>query len=206
MMIQAFKDSIKRSFIYETWMKYEIKKWEKKGRPIPPPPAVKAKIIKEYARQFSTDILIETGTYQGDMLASMWNVFSQIFSIELSQDLFQKAKLRFAKYSHICIMHGDSSEILPQILRSINKPCLFWLDAHYSGGVTAKGDIDTPIISELKQILSHSIKNHVILIDDAREFIGLNDYPTIENLKDFIHSERSDYVIQVADDIIRLYK
>lgn len=201
MVIQAF-----RTFIYETWTKFKISKWEKKGRPIPPPPSVKAKIITDYARRFSTDILIETGTYQGDMVASMSNVFSQIFSIELSDDLYQKSKLRFAKYSHICIIHGDSSEILPQILPSISKPCVFWLDAHYSGGVTAKGAIDTPIISELKQILSHSIKNHVILIDDARLFIGHNDYPTIESLKDFINRESSDYIFEVDDDIIRIHK
>jgi hypothetical protein len=206
MIIQAFKDSIKRTFIYQIWKKFEIIKWEYKGRPIPPPSGIKAKIIKEYARRFSTDILIETGTYEGDMVASMRDHFSQIFSIELSHDLYQKAKLRFAKYSHICILHGDSSEILPQILSSINKPCLFWLDAHYSGGITVRGDIDTPIISELKRILSHSIKNHVILIDDAREFTGLNDYPTIENLKDFIRQECPDCVFEVADDIIRIHK
>jgi hypothetical protein len=206
MITQALKNSIKKTFIYQIWKNFEIIKWEMKGRPIPPPSGIKAKIIKEYAKQFSTDIMIETGTYEGDMVASMSDVFNQIFSIELSNDFYHEAKLRFAKYPHICIMHGDSSEILPQILPSINKPCLFWLDAHYSGGITARGDFDTPIISELKQILSHPIKNHVILIDDARHFTGLNDYPTIEKLKDFIRQECPDCVFEVADDIIRIYK
>jgi len=205
MIIQALKDNIKRTFIYETWLKFKKSKWEKEGRSIPPPPVVKATIIKEYTRQFSTGILIETGTYQGDMVSSMNNVFSQIYSIELNHDFYQKAKQRFAKYSHIYIMYGNSSEVLPRILSSINKPCLFWLDAHYSGGVTAKGELDTPIMSELKHIFSHQIKNHVILIDDAREFTGLNDYPTIESLKDFTHLERPDYVFEVADDIIRIH-
>ena len=206
MIIQSLKDNIKRTFIHETWLTFKKGKWEKDGRPIPPPLAVKSKIIKEYARRFSTGILIETGTYRGDMVSSMNSVFSQIYSIELNYDFYQKAKQRFAKYSHICIMHGNSSEILPRILSSINKPCLFWLDAHYSGGITAKAELDTPIMSELKHIFSHQIKNHVILIDDAREFTGLNDYPTIESLKDFVHQNYSDHVFKVADDIIRIYK
>lgn len=206
MIIQAFKDDIKRTFIYETLLNFRKGKWEKDGRPIPPPAVVKAIIIKEYARRFSTDILIETGTYRGNMVSLMNNIFSQIYSIELNHDFYQKAKQRFAKYSHICIMHGNSSEVLPRILSPINKPCLFWLDAHYSGGNTAKGELDTPIIAELKHIFSHQIKDHVILIDDAREFVGLNDYPTIQNLKDFIYQECPDYIFEVADDIIRVYK
>ena len=206
MTIQTLKDSIKRTFIYEMWIGFKINKWERKGRTIPPPPAVKAKIIKEYAGRFSTDILIETGTYTGDMVSSMSNVFSQIYSIELSHDLYQKAKHKFARYPHICIMHGNSSEVLPRILSSIDKTCLFWLDAHYSGGITAKGELDTPIISELKHIFSHQVKDHVILIDDAREFTGKNDYPTIGNLRVFIHQECPDYIFEVADDIIRIYK
>jgi len=205
-MIQALKDYIKRTFVYNIWMRFIISKWIKKGRQIPPPLAVKSKIIKEYARRFSTDILIETGTYRGDMVSSMSDVFSQIYSIELSHDLYQKAKQRFIKYPHICIMHGNSSEVLPKILPPIDKTCLFWLDAHYSGGITAKGGMDTPIISELKHIFSHQMKNHVILIDDAREFVGLNDYPTIEELKDFIYQECPDYDFEVVDDIIRVHK
>jgi len=205
-MIQLFKDTIRGTFIHLIWMEVSFRIWEKKGRPIPPPNTVKAKIVKEYARQFSLDILIETGTYTGNMVFLMKGVFGQIFSIELDDNLCQKAKERFTKYSHIHIIQGDSSQVLPKILSSIGQPCLFWLDAHYSGGLTAKGDLDTPIIAELKHIFSHQIKDHVILIDDAREFVGLNDYPTIQNLKDFIYQECPDYIFEVADDIIRVYK
>ena len=205
-MIQSFKDNIKRTFIYSIWMNVSFRNWENKGRPIPPPHQVKAKIIKEYARKFSTDILIETGTYTGNMISSMNGIFSQIFSIELDNDFCQMAKERFAKYSHIHIIQGDSSQVLPKILSSIDQPCLFWLDAHYSGGITAKGDLDTPIISELKHIFSHPIKDHVILIDDAREFTDKNDYPPIEYLREFVSKERPDWVFEIKYDIIRIHE
>ncbi len=205
-MNQPFKDRIKRTFIYPIWMNISFRNWEKKGQTIPPPHQVKAKSIKDYARQYSIDILIETGTYTGNMVSSMNGIFSQIFSIELDDNLCQMAEERFAKYSHIHIIQGNSSEVLPKLLSSIDQPCLFWLDAHYSGGMTAKSDLDTPIISELKHIFSHPTKGHLILIDDAREFTGRNDYPSIEDLEKFISKEHPNWVFEIKHDIIRIHE
>jgi len=46
----------------------------------------------------------------------------------------------------------------------------------------------------------------VILIDDARCFIGERGYPKIDELKEFVLSKYSDWEFEVKDDIIRLYK
>jgi len=94
---------------------------------------------------------------------------------------------------------------LPEILSSLKKPCLFWLDAHYSADSTIKGDVETPIAEELKAILHHSVQNHVILIDDARRFIGKNDYPTIKWLKDYVLKYRPDWSFEIENDIIRIH-
>src|SRR5262249_2110956 len=91
----------------------------------------------------------------------------------------------------------------------ITEPCLFWLDAHYSGShfgcQTARGPRDTPIIQELEHILTHPIMSHVVLIDDARLFNGHNDYPTATELRDFIASRRPDWGVEIKDDIIRVH-
>mgnify|MGYP001369983704 CR=1 FL=1 len=42
--------------------------------------------------------------------------------------------------------------MLKNIIKNIDKPALFWLDGHYSGGVTGMGDNETPILEELEQI------------------------------------------------------
>lgn len=79
------------------------------------------------------------------------------------------------------------------------------MDGHYSGFETAKGDLETPIKLELEIILNSEYE-HVILIDDARLFIGENDYPTIEELKKYILSKNNSLTVNIIDDIIRVFK
>ena len=52
--------------------------WEKQGRPSPPPHIIKEELIRDYAKTFNTQILIETGTYLGDMVHAMKKSFSHI--------------------------------------------------------------------------------------------------------------------------------
>lgn len=184
----------------------EYNKWITAGKPVPPPHIVKQGIVKYYAERFQPHILIETGTFMGEMVDACTSIFDQIYSIELSRDLFLGAYNRFSKQKHISIIHGDSVDILPEILLKIDEPCLFWLDGHYSGGFTAKGKKDTPILQEVMSILNHHIDRHIILIDDARCFNGQNDYPIIQELRDMILSYHPDWSFEVKDDVIRTCK
>ncbi|MBW2558590.1 MAG: hypothetical protein JRD69_07155 [Deltaproteobacteria bacterium] len=190
------------------YIRYRIafRNWNKKGNPIPVPDIIKQRTIKEYAKIFSVETFIETGTYLGDMVNAVRDTFNKVYSIELDTTLYEQAKKKFSRYHNISIFHGDSSKVLPVILADINEPCLFWLDGHYSGGITAKGDFNTPIMQELNCVLDHFIEEHVILIDDAREFNGHNDYPTLEELKKRILKKYPDWKFDIKDDIIRIHK
>lgn len=190
---------------YRFFQRNAYEKWEKKGRPVPPPNVVKQHIVKTYAQRFSCDTFIETGTYLGEMVLATKDIFSMIISIELDRILAERAKKKFSNYKHISIIHGDSSTVLKDVLADIECPCLFWLDSHYSGGLTAKGTFETPVIEELKHIFNHSIKDHVILIDDARFFTGENDYPKLEELCDFVLTERPGWNFEIKYDIIRIH-
>jgi hypothetical protein len=182
----------------------ESRQWIRNGRKGSPPHLIKQKIVRQYARQFNCNVLIETGTYLGDMVHAMRRVFREIHSIELSRKLFEQAQGRFAADPHIQLHNGNSGDILKALLPKLHEPCLFWLDAHYSAGITVKGNTDTPIEEELEHIFVHEFADrHVILIDDARTFDGRKDYPTIQTvearaLKAGYHS------FNVADDIIRI--
>ena len=115
-------------------------------------------------------VLVETGTYLGDMIQAMRPHFDQIYSIELSDALFEKARQRFESAKNVNLVHGDSGIQLPNVLKELKQPALFWLDGHYSEGFTAKGDKETPIYDELNWIVSVPERRHVIIIDDARCF------------------------------------
>lgn len=180
--------------------------WKLKGRPIPPPPAVKQMINKYYAAKYGLYTFIETGTYMGEMIDAVINTFSRIISIEYDEKLAERAKNRYSSHSHITIFQGDSGKILREIMSGINEPCLFWLDAHYSGGVTAQADSETPVVQEIKVILEHPCSDHVILIDDAREFTSNKNYPTLEELKQIIKQSQKKWQMVVDNDIIRIHK
>lgn len=177
--------------------------WYKKGSPLPPPHYVKQLKIKEYKTSYNINIFVETGTYLGDMVAALSNEFEKIYTIELGRELYEKAVYNFRNKNHIKVLQGDSGERLKDVINELNEHALFWLDAHYSMGITAKGNKECPIYEELSTILTHKL-NHVILIDDADNFVGKGDYPKAEELSDFILQHRPGYTIRIEDNIICL--
>jgi hypothetical protein len=183
--------------------KKEFKKWQQNGCPVPPPHLVKQMAIAEYQQKYNISILVETGSFLGDMVEAQKRRFNQIFSIELGVDLYRNTSKRFKRNEQIKILLGDSGKVLPDILSEINEPAIFWLDGHYSAGITAKGDKDCPIYEELNAIFNSKKINHILLIDDARCFNGEGDYPTIEDLSSFINSKDKNYTVEIKNDIIR---
>lgn len=208
--IRRIKRAVMRSFLADAILRWQLKRelrnWEKGGRLGARPNLLKQNDVKNYAQQFNLRTLIETGTYHGAMVSATKETFSRIISIELDKDLAQTAKRRFSRYGHISIVQGDSGKMLQDLLATITEPCLFWLDAHYSGGLTAKGQTVTPILQELGHILRHPVAGHVILIDDARCFVGRDDYPTIEQVRELVLAAHPDWVFEVRDDMIRVHE
>ncbi len=207
--MQPFKERVKQSFIaYDSYLfvmhRFWLVAWILKGRPVPPPAFVKQQCVLAYQRLFGLRTLIETGTYLGEMVRATRSVFDEIYSIELGEELYRRARRRFDCFPHIHLIHGDSAAVLRNLLPSVPGPCLFWLDAHFSGAGTVRGVSETPIMAELKCILSHPSKMHVVLIDDARCFTGRNDYPSLDELEKYLLEHWPGSRLNVAEDIIRI--
>lgn len=182
---------------------YSIHQWMENGQPVPPPHLVKVHAIKKYCKHFDSKIFVETGTYMGDMLDEVKNEFTQLHSIELSPKYFLRAKAIFNTNSKIQLHYGDSGKVLRKLLPKLQAPTLLWLDAHYSGGTTARGTLDTPIVQELDTISRHKLKNQfVIMIDDARLFIGKNSYPKLSLLRKYIEKRFPQHKFSVENDAI----
>lgn len=177
-------------------------KWKLKGMPIPPAGMFKWKTMIKLAKLYNMKNFVETGTAGGGTTKKMSKYFDKIYTVELDPTLFNQGKAFLSNYKNINCIEGDSGIKINEILNKLDKPALFWLDAHYSGRGTAKGEIDTPIEKELESILKHKVNNHVVLIDDVREFDGKNDYPDINKIIDKINKETPWYKTSILSDFL----
>src|SRR3989344_2378063 len=204
MIKQRLKKYIPKSLVYHIRGVRDLIRWNFIGRPIPPPYYYKRTQIQKYARKFNLQNFVETGTWHGETVYHLINSFDKIISIEIGEDHYQNAKKRFVSYKHIQILKGDSGVLLPSIVKNIDKPVIYWLDGHYMQGMREKVELNTPIIRELSCIFDKKLKGNVILIDDARDFTGSYDYPTIDILRKFVLSVDQNVDFEVYSDIIRI--
>lgn len=174
-----------------------------RGQPIRSPHLLKQRTVLEYARRYGLKTLVETGTYYGEMVAAMRKRFDRIYSIEYDPQLARRAAAKFAGHAHIRILEGDSHQLIPEVLKSISQPALFWLDAGYYGWAGLQGDKQR-LTSELEAILHHSVANHIILMDDARGLNGENGAPTVAEVKRRIEAEFPSRSVSVKHDILRI--
>jgi hypothetical protein len=208
----TLKEMLKQTALYGAFRNWRIRRmwtrqmdeWERNGRPAPPPHPIKQAAIREHARRFGVRTLVETGTFHGDMVEAMRRDFDRVISIELSEELSDRARRRFATNRNVEIVQGDSGVELGKLLDRISGPVLFWLDGHYSAGETAQGDKDTPIYAELAHIYGSGRRDHVVIIDDARCFGFDADYPTLDELRAFVISMQPDVDFDVQFDSIRI--
>jgi len=182
----------------------EVARWIQAGCTGIAPPPVKRMVLSAYLKRYGLTQFIETGTYLGDTLAYIAQQKSvHATSIELDEGYYRAAKQRFVGYPNVTILQGDSGKLLPEQVRQLQAPALFWLDDHYSGDDTGKGELDTPVSAELEAILDSPVKGHVVLIDDARCFDVTQDYPYLDRLLETVR-RKNTYHIEVSTDIIRL--
>lgn len=161
------------------------------------PHEVKAHIVRRRASLAGLTVLIETGTGFGALLALVLDDFDEIYSCEMQPDFYASSVERFKDERHVHLRLGDSSTELKEMIAAAGGPALFFLDAHFAGAGTARGEVDTPVAVELAAILS-SPHRHVIVIDDARLFGSEKDYPTVAWVKAF--AATAGYVCETEGD------
>jgi hypothetical protein len=177
--------------------------WKLRGEPVRSPHLVKQRTVREYADRFGLRVLVEAGTYYGEMVAAMRNRFDEIYSVEYDHALAVRAQKKFSRSPHIHILEGDSQIAVPEIVRSLKQPALFWLDAGYYGWAGLQGDRQR-LTTELDAILRDGRFRHVILMDDARGLNGQNGAPTVPQLKQRIGAVFPGHSVEVKHDILRI--
>lgn len=169
---------------------------------IAPPAEARQLFLRSAQQQLRYPTFIETGTYAGDTTATAIPLFDTVHTIELDPDLARRARHRFAGDARVTVHQGDSGQILEALLPQVRTSAIFWLDAHYSGGVTARGDADTPILRELSLIGRYARRPMAVFIDDVRMFGTDPAYPTLEEVIAGLRAIDSQFHIGVVADML----
>lgn len=205
--MKAFRKMLQRTPVYGLYKALghypDYWYWLLRGKPVRSPHLLKQFTVRDYGKRYGLRVLIETGTYYGEMVAAMKNRFADIYSVEFDPQLAQRAQNKFSYLPHVHILQGDSQKLIPELLKTLREPALFWLDAGYYGWAGLHGN-EQRLTSELEAILSHSIQKHVILMDDARGLNGQNGSPTVPELKQRIEAEFPGHGFEVKYDILRI--
>ncbi|MEG4454186.1 FkbM family methyltransferase [Microcoleus sp. N9_A1] len=165
-------------------------------------------IISQLKEAYGINNFIETGTYQGHTAYWASQVFEQVFTIEYSQDLYQKVTEKYGHITNIEFLYGDSRNLIDNTVSQLESLSLFWLDAHWSGGQTY-GEIDEcPLLAEIA-IINRSDCEHFIFIDDARLFLSPpppphspQHWPDISAVLNLLNSGKNSRHIVIIDDVI----
>lgn len=183
-VINIIKSRLRKTRIFRKiiWRVYTSSIFEPKNSPSSS--KIKQRLVIQLAKENKIRVFIETGTYIGKMLEAVNKYFDILYSIEIDKKLYDFCKKKFSDNKKINLLYGNSANTISKVLSKVKSPSLFWLDAHFSGGITSRGKNKTPIEMELKTILKNWNLGNIILMDDARKFNGKNDYPTFNKVKE----------------------
>lgn len=165
------------------------------------------KLVLLIREHFSIEVFVETGTFKGK--TSVWaaGIFQYVYTIENSKELFDAVSGTLSKYRNIHALYGNSALQLKNVIAEIKQPSIFWLDAHWCGGLTYGNDDPCPLLEEIR-IIKQSGYNHIIIIDDARFFLkppprpqNPDLWPGLKEILDLLNGDEK-YFTFVSEDVI----
>lgn len=125
---------------------------------------------------FNFDTFIETGTYKGNTIFLMSEIFKECHTIEINKNSYNFCLNRNIKEKrkNINFYLGPSEIKLIDIINIIKNKnyCIFFLDAHVTiskktNDFTSSSDIDVPLCLELDIISKNYPNECLIIIDDT---------------------------------------
>ena len=164
-------------------------------------------LVLNLQKIFNIEIFVETGTFKGGTTSWDARYFNKVITIENSTELFDSARKYLSKFNNIQCVFGNSGIKLNEVIKQLDKPAIFWLDAHWCGGLTFGSDYECPLIEEIAYVCNDN-KEHIIIIDDARYFIkppkGVHSTVQWPGLNEIIPAlmRNNGYYTFVCEDVI----
>ena len=163
----------------------------------PPPSIIKHKILLRHGIKFAN--WIETGTFIGETTKFLSKNYPRVHTIEASNECIQIAKRYVGRKSNITFYQGTSEDLFESILQKQTGCINFWLDAHFSSGITYEGSNLSSIISELLSISKNINKfdQIAVFIDDIDgHFFDPKSYPKIDYYVEWANNKKLKWLIE----------
>jgi hypothetical protein len=130
------------------------------------------RLLEALRRQLPLRVFFETGTFEAATTTAVAPHFDRVWTVELSPVFYDWAKQKLAPFKHVEVIPGSSPDALRARAPALSsQSILYWLDAHWCGGATARAASECPVLDELAAI-GNLNDTSVVLIDDARYFLG----------------------------------
>jgi len=174
--------------------------WPMFGYRNPVPVRAKRKVLQRYGA--NCDVWIETGTYLGRTTEWLAGFEKSVITIEAQPFLARFVANRLRSKTNVRVIQGLSEVIFADLLPQLSGSVSFWLDGHFSAGITGLGLSNTPIRRELSLIEDYRgrLEEVTVLVDDFRCFgSSLNDhsgYPPKTELVDWAVRNKLSWTVE----------
>jgi hypothetical protein len=165
------------------------------------PPKRLVRLLKE---RLAIELFVETGTYYGNTSAWAAEYFTNVITFEASPHFAEMARSRFSG-RNVRVIEGSSATELKPTLEANPGNAIFWLDAHWCGGMSAGNTSECPFFDEMAAINSRTNAD-VILLDDARYFLAPPpaphdpaQWPTLSETVSKLENGGRRYVVAIDD-------
>lgn len=124
---------------------------------------------KHIFQDYLSEYFIETGSFKGEGIqCALDSGFPNVLSVEIDGQRWSECLIKFHNNPKVQLWLGATEDKLWDMIKDIDVPCTFWLDAHWSGPGEPMSKQKCPLETELEIIARHPIKTHTIMIDDMR--------------------------------------
>jgi hypothetical protein len=191
-----------RRLVRKIWNASRLRElaWILRGAQPPAPQSVKMSVLRRWSNP--GDVWVETGTYLGDTTATLGKIGSAVISIEPEPTLAEMARKKFSRVQNVNIINQTSEDAFPEAVASVSGSVAFWLDGHYSAGITFLGEQETPVKSELQTIANQieRFDSVAVFVDDFRCFgasrSAIEPYPSREFLVNWAETNKLGWTVE----------
>lgn len=164
-------------------------------------------IVLKFKNKSGIKNFVETGTFRGN--TSFWAAqhFEKVYTIEIDPEISRETASKADCPSNIEFFVGNSKEVLPKVVGQLDGNSVFWLDGHWCNVAELGKDMECPLMDEIHAL--RNLKDSVILIDDARAFLGPlppphdnTQWPRIDEIFLLLKSYFPANLVTIADDVI----